>query len=795
MATIFADSPITDENYSGTLLTFPDETTWFAYTPPPIVVTFHNQTLTGSLATTAYGDLEDINMVATATSNLSPSGPFVYLDLIAGYTFNMGNDKLSFGDANNTLYGDMRDLNNTIIAATSNNVSLTNAGIDYNTFNFGLDSITAGNGNNTVYGDARDFNFNIQGPINPYGLLDTVAGNGASDYLEDQAYNFAKDTIVLGNGNNVVYGDMRDFSVNILAGTGSPQEIGNFTIVGAYSDNTTTFASNLITVGDGNNTIYGNFRDWSIFGDGGTINGTMINGTMGSVFETDTNAEFAANTFTSANSNAHSTNNIISIGDGNNTIFANGENLSITMLGGHLNGADSTLAIIDSDSFAFGNDVVKTASGHIADGNNTVYGDLENMILSVVGGDNVDGYVGADAQIRASTYVMGNDSITLGNGNNKVFGDMNDVSWTSQGGLNSVNNDFGFDRLVSLTGNHLTMGNDNISVGNGNNTLYGDAHNINLEALGGTADMFNSPGALTFRAIGGSNVIDFGNDTITAGTGNNTISGDAWDVNLEGVGGSASNGHYAWGRVNAADIHFGDDVITVGNKSEAISQSNTIYGDAYSFTMDSVGGTVDSTGGLAEGQVINNTVEFGNNIITAAGGSDKLYANVEYLNLIFQDGTNNAVDALSSAHAVMTGNTINFGNSTLVGGTGNNAFYGDAAFVSGLNKFLANGNTVTWSSHNVYTGGSGHNDFHFTIFDQGGLVTEGNTEITNFGAGHNDKLVFDAPANVTLASLNAAVTETYVGKSTILTFHDGSHITLDNFHLAVLNATNTVIVH
>jgi Ca2+-binding RTX toxin-like protein len=775
---------------------------------PPIVVTtitYNAQILTGTQATTAYGDIRDLDLEAKAVSNNTVVG--VWTNFIDSYVFNFGNDTLSFGDKNNTLFGDMQDLTLHAAGGITSDGVLTAAWISRNTFTYGNDLISAGNGNNTVYGDARNVTFLAEKGNNLDGstALDVDAGSlrGPAEAIDANQINFGADTISLGKGNNLVYGDVGDVSLSALGVIdhvleGSP----SFTMSNAFVENAFTFGADSITVGNGANQIYGDFGNFLMLADGGTTFGSQNGAT------TDTNGEFLGNTFTFGN-------DVIKIGDGNNVIYGDGHDLTLQIAPSQAIGGAGPFGVEDSNSFTFGNDIITAAAGASAAGSNVVYGDLHNLTLDNEGGHAVDASFKADSQIRLNTFIMGDDVITLGNGGNQIYGDMNDYNIHTAGGVNG--DVLLFIRYAGVIGNDVQMGNDTITSGSGADTIYGDAHNIAWEAVGGVATVWNAQASLSVRA-GLPDSIEYGSDTINAGGGNDIVAGDAWDVSAKAVGGQASqDGLSAMGWVNAATMAFGNDTINGG------AGDDTLYGDAHSLSLAVKAGMVTGTGGDASAHMINTSIAMGNDTLTGGDGNDTLYGDLQSISFTAIAGKDTSGVGHVSASFVGdvgpfdvggtvfdTGSLIAFGNDTLIGGNGNDFLIGDAYDVKGLAAFLdatgpngePNLNQLLWGDDTL-TGGAGADKFGFDILDRGGLVGQGHDTITDFSLAEGDKLVVKVPTGVDYAALNAAAPATLVNadggvtaNDTKFTFHDGSAIILLNIDMTSgFNAANTVLAH
>jgi Ca2+-binding RTX toxin-like protein len=757
----------------------------------PTLIQFNDQILSGVQQTTVHGDFRDLDMKAVALSNNTTPG--VYTMAIDSYTIQMGSDNLTFADKNNVLFGDMQDLTLHAVGGITSGGVLTSALITNDTFTYGGDAISAGNGNNTVYGDARDLSLIAEKGNNQDGsiannVIDGVS-TGPASVIADNHFFFGVDTIVLGNGKNTVYGDVANISMMALGGTDTVSPGEQHTLVDEIAGNDMLFAGDTITVGNGANLIYGDFKNWQMLANGGTVFGPPNDGL------TDMNGEIVDNVVTMGA-------DTIKLGDGNNIVYGDGQSMVLQVTGSQALGGSAPLGLIQGNSFQFGSDIIKPADGATAAGHNIVYGDLQNLTLDNQSGHATTSDFNAGSQIRLNTFTMGADQITLGDGGNQIYGDLNDLTFQTQGGVND--NPTLFIRNAAVTGNTVTMGADEITSGNGVDTIYGDAHNVAWSAAGGVATVHNSPASLSVRS-GIPDSIAFAQDTVHAGGGNDLIAGDAWDVSIQAIGGQASKvGLNAFGWVNNATMTGGSDSIygDAGN--------DTIYGDMHSLSLSVLAGQVTGTGGNASAHMINTSITLGADCLFGGDGNDILYGDLANLNFSAVAGkdTTGVGDVRATFSGAIptfdvgggvadTGSTLKFGNDVLNGGAGNDILIGDALNVTGLNKFLTGLNSVIWGNDTL-TGGAGVDTFAFSI--QGGNAMQGNDIITDFNVGGAEKMQFSGVAN--MAALNTAVTSfntvTDVGGSaaldTVITFAGGGSITLYDTTITSFTATNAVIV-
>lgn len=350
---------------------------------------------------TVYGDIRNLVMSVMGENNTSPLNPETKVVQISNYEINFGDDTLTFGNGNNVLHGDLQDFMLSVHGGISTQGSPTWAAVYNNTFNFGEDIITAGDGNNVIYGDLRDATLEAKfGHAQDAALLsDNPADTSPSTIVaagDGNTFNFAIDTITLGDGVNVVFGDLRDLSLIAIAPV---PHVGGFfaTTVSDLNPLRVNFAGDHIDVGDGDNTIYGNFRSIYALGDGNAAFGedgiltVSNNGNVGLVIAAE--------------------GNIIDMGDGNNSSYGDGRDFTLHLLSGRAIGGDGTFGVSANNNVSFGDDEITAGAGK-----NVVHGDVADFTLHAEGEFAISAALAAGAQFQTSTFTFGDDEITLGDG-------------------------------------------------------------------------------------------------------------------------------------------------------------------------------------------------------------------------------------------------------------------------------------------------------------------------------------------------------------------------------------------
>jgi hypothetical protein len=637
---------------------------------------------------------QEYQIPSLITANIISPPASVLNVTFAPQTFNLG----SMQDYE--IFGDLRDLLLIAPAFTQTLAGDWVGGISHYNFTLGGDSFTLGNGDNYIYGAMRDLVLEADG-----GVKDGLS-NAVASYTLLNTFTFLSNTIVAGNGDNVIYGDLRDATFSAVGGQDingvglAPPDIIQGNSNGAFGEvfnNTLTTATNTITVGNGANTIYGEMRDLNL----SVADGFILNGTV----------------------DAH-----------------------------HIN---ETNGIIIN----FGTDTI--VAGY---GDNEIFGKVRDIDMSITGPTGDNALRGVQNQMASNAFSFGNDSIIATNGDNDIYGDFRDLTMSATGGVDDWPPSMGFPSVI-LALNSITIGANTISAGQGNNLIYGDGRDLTFEAIGGTAVTANG------ESSNRSNTITMGNNTITAGAGDNVISGGIDDLTLTAIGGlvesTGTAGLRSESTMRNETVTFGKESITAGNGD------NIIYGDMHELQMTVHGGQVTTSfGGDASAHLLNTVITMHNNTITVGSGNDVLYGSLETLSFSAIAGTDSSgignVSASFSGNytvpgttpllaIVDTGSTITFGNNTLVGGNGHDVLIGDALNLDGLDSFLTGLNKIVWGNATL-TGGNGADSFVFALVDHSPTVMQmqGAQIVTDYNI-KSDTLVFDNVLDVNHDTLvNAA---------------------------------------
>lgn len=273
----------------------------------------------------------------------------------------------------------------------------------------------------------------------------------------------------------------------------------------------------------------------------------------------------------------------ITLGDGNDAIFAAGAALNVSLgnginvvLGGNNN--DVVNAGTGGNSIYLGNGTDTVTAGDGA--NHVIVGGGANSVTLGNGKNEIE----AGAGVNTITVGNGNNYVQAGNGNNIVTSGTGTSGIQLGDGANQVYAGAGADTIILGNGNNfvsLASGMHFLRVGGGNNTITATTGNETIDLHGG------------------------GNNHITAGNGANLIYGGGNDTIILGDGN------------NVVSMTDGSDTITEGNGNDAV----TLYSSSSASTVTLGNGTntVISGGG---GATI--TLGSGNNYVEALGGNNTI---------------------------------------------------------------------------------------------------------------------------------------------------------------------------
>jgi Ca2+-binding RTX toxin-like protein len=798
-----------------------------------------NLTLTGAAGVNATGNALD-NIISGNASNNTLNG-MAGADTLAG---GLGNDTYVI-DADDTVTEAMDEgvdtvqagfsyvlganLENLTLTGTSDldgtgneldNLLVGNAGANILVGNAGSDTLNGAAGDDEMSGGEGDDNY----------VIDT-AGDVVTE-LADEGNDTVDVGIVLAGGSYTLGANLENATITHKLA---------FNLTGNELDNRLTgnAAANALTGGLGNDTLVGaGGADTLVGGEGDdiyevntqaatiteafdegmdtvitTAAGTYVLGanienlTLGGSAAISGTGNALANTIT-GNTAANKLNG----DDGNDTI--NGADGNDSLTGGA--GDDSLSGGNDNDTLDGGDGVDRLFGGA---GNDLLKGGAGNDHLDGSGGNDVlDGGEGNDSLIGGS----GNDTLKGGDGNDTLNGGLNDDRIEGGDGDDLLIGDFGADILIGGAGNDTIQG--RLTTGASEvfgSTVSGGAGSDFIRVWGGGVnnggvitravnriDADDAKDKLTFgndtviiatAASSSTQPISFintyrGDDTITAGNGDNTINADAADDTVGGadlvtvgngknvINTGAGNDAINIGTgLNTIDAGSGNDVITkvysAGNLG-SLSSYDSFKGvklnagagdDVVDFATAESSGTV---GVAADFSGAKDTIDggAGNDSILSGQGNDSVLG-----------GTgDDTIDAGGGNDIVKGGD----GADSLMGGAGNDTIAGDAG-----NDIISGG-----AGSDLLTGGAGSDVF--VIGDDG----SGLDIISDFSVG--DSLLIDGhlggDSEFTIADFEAAMFPDPAIKGVYLSFVDGGSVLLKNVSLNDLffdDATDTFSIN
>jgi Ca2+-binding RTX toxin-like protein len=750
------------------------------------------ENLTGSdFSDTLVGDANDNTLIGGAGADALDGGAGVdtasYATAATGVTANLGNASVNTGDAAGDTYSNIENLtgsafadmltgdanDNVLDGGTGDDILDGEAGNDTLSGDAGADTLIGGAGTDTAtYANATtaviaslaaSSSNTGDATGDTYSSIENLTGSSHADTLTGDANNNVLDG---GAGNDKLNGGAGD---DILIGGA-----GADTLVGGAGIDTASYISSALGVtanlngpsffnGDANGDTYSGIENLtgSAFDD--TLSGDANNNVLdGGVGDDVLDGGAGADTLIGGAGN-----NTASYDSASGGVTANLANASVNI--GDAAG-DTYSGIQNLTGSDFNDTLTGDAGANVLDG-----GDGADVLVGGAGADTLIGGTGvntASYETAASgvTASLANSSTNTGDAAGDTYSGIQNLTGSSfndtltgDANNNVLNGGAGADTLIGGAGNdtvtyatstagvvaNLTTASgsggdaagdtyssiENLTGGNFNDTLIGDANNNALDGAAGDDILIGGVGA----------------DTLTGGTGVNTAS---YETASSGVTASLANSSTNTGDA-AGDTYSGIQNLTGSSFNDTLTgdaNNNVLNGGAGADTL--IGGAgVDtaSYAGAATG-VAANLAASSLNTGDAAGDT---YSSIENLtgsdfnDTLTGDANGNALDGGAGDDVLIGG----AGADTLIGGTGiNTASYASAAAGVVANLSASSLNTGD-AAGDTYSGienltGSGFNDT---------LTGDANGNVLDGGAG-DDVLIGGAGADTLIggAGVNTA---------------------------------------
>ena len=690
------------------------------------------QDLTGSAGTDVFNVL--VNGAVTTTAMASMTG-FETIRITDGdadtdqtATFTLANENASY--TNSTTYETIT-VDATAIGASGDTVNITaaaetdakviiNGGAGVNTITLSKsanvgDTVAAGAGDDIIVSALNSGTAYLTS-------ADVVDGGLGDDTLQFAANVTATDAIfenvssvetITGTGTDVsldlTLGAFADAAgirtINLSdTGTGASDEV--VTIGAGFTSNLTI---DLDADGDGINTVTatnytGNLSVTALGSDIDTASDTVLTGGTGTDTLTITSAGADDTIIMTGITNFEK---IALVDDGDATAD------TFTISVGDANVADGATLTIDASALETDDVIVDLSSE--ADGNNVVNGGAG--VTTVTGsqsdlGDNISGGAGNDIFNFATANLTSLDTVDGGSGtdtikmtNSAVVVDADFTNMTSVETLTLVT--ASHDLTVTLGAEALEAGIETITGGTSgtNTTTVGAGYTADLSVVMKGTEVLDASDYTGSLTVTGDVDLITSNDTLTGGSGNDTLS-----VSMDGSTDSVA----ASGMINVTGFETlkfsNDDAVSVTTHDNNVASGETLTVNAVAITTQAL--TFDASNEL-DGAV---------NISAAGSGDHQItlgYGNDTYTSTSTADED---VAATAGDNTISTGD----GADTITGGTG-------ADNISGQNgddifKFAS----ANLSSSDTVAGGAGGDTLHMT--DDSTVVDSDFTNITSVEA-------------------------------------------------------------
>ncbi|MBK8083037.1 MAG: hypothetical protein IPK28_03915 [Devosia sp.] len=622
-----------------------------------------------------------------------------------------GSDKLTAGDGNNVIIGD----NGVTNFEDGDLVALVSAWTEFD----GIDTIRAGSGFNTIMGGGAGDDIAIQ--VGNSVIFGDSGFAAFSNNLATIAFSIdpdkgGVDKIRAGNGNAIIFGGAMGDDIgnadgnSVIFGDSGHAEFDGEEVTVAYAIATAIGGADTIVSGNGNNVIFGGAAGDDIttgdgrsvvFGDSGYAE--FLNGYARLAYAIDT-AVGGSDTILTGNGDqivvGGAAGDDITTGTGSDIVF--GDNAVLYFSEPPKGTVPTLLKAFVISPLDGGDDTVTSGAG-----NDILIGGTGADDLS--GGANDDRIFGDhalfDVTLPADQLIVGiYTAANQGGGNDKLYGDGGNDIIFGQVGDDTIEGGTGDD---DLTGGHNILGgadgDDTIWGGDGEDVIIGDNGIIGRTIIGGTSwkDFVyklnpvvpNRPAAL-IRDVVLFDHADFvgGDDEVHGGAGEDRIFGQRGDDRLYGdadadeiiggLGGDTIDGGAG------TDILLGDEGQIVraidGNGAAILNSNQTWHRDVVLEEVASIGGLISLSSNLAvsgtglaqqllgyDALLVGGALTSGGaNVIVGAGAWD-----TRAVGIVLEEAWDDTIDG-GTEDDVIFGQR---GDDTLRGGAGNDTIFGDRA--------------------------------------------------------------------------------------------------------------------
>ncbi|MEN8236201.1 MAG: hypothetical protein ABFQ95_01425 [Pseudomonadota bacterium] len=666
---------------------------------------------------------------------------------------------LDGGDGADLLIGDLLEFKWEVIAGDNTSAESSN-----NSVSFGGDTLIGGLGNDVLIGDVEMFIWTIKGGTaiaNGIDLTMDIRAD-ASAMSSNNTVSFGDDILNAGGGDDFLIGDVKTFTWTIMGGMAidnsidsndDPENEEEDADARAFSqENTLVFGNDDLNGGVGNDHLIGDVEkfDWMTMGGEATV--TMS--------DPDFNRDATARAFSDEND--------LTFGDddldgaqGDDNLVGDVQEFNWSVIGGMTDvpvplSRASTSARSRDNTITFGMDTLDGGEGV-----DYIIGDVGIFNWNLKAGMATStGNVSALASTSSgnSTIIFGNDGLNGGAGNDHLVGDVKEFKWDLQAGIAFGDNQVANQEILGVTTNAssfenmLHFGNDVLDGAQGDDHLIGDVEFFVWSLIGGMATAGGNAEALVeviASTMAGENTLTFGNDMLNAGDGNDNLIGDVEKFDWVTMGGEATitmsdeeddRDADAQALLERNTLMFGDDELNGG------AGNDHLVGDVELFVWSLTGGMATAGGNVgtlvevtARARAVGSTLTFGNDMLNAGDGNDKLVGDVQTFNWNLQGGiapaTGEAATVVirSSVQVFFERNMVTFGDDILNAGDGLDHIIGD---VEKFDWVVMGGEaTVTMSDEGF------SRDANARAFSESNTLIFGDDKL-NGGAG-NDHLVGD----------------------------------------------------